>query len=172
MAILPILKFPDPILTKVSTPVETFDMALKELAQDMAETMLDAPGAGLAAPQVGRLIRLIIIDDSDDDRRGEKTLALVNPVIVNAEGEQIYNEGCLSVDDFQSNVLRYETVDVAFQDLEGLPLSLTASGRKAVVLQHEIDHLDGIMFIDHVNPYKRQLYLKRIQKKQKEAKRA
>ena len=171
--LLPILKYPDPLLSKVSSPVETFDMPLKELAGDMIETMLAAPGAGLAAPQVGRLIRLIVIDNTDEgEEYGSKVLALVNPVIISSEGRQVYNEGCLSVEDFQSNVNRFETVDVAFQDLEGLPLSITAKGRKAVILQHEIDHLDGVMFIDHLSPYKKQLYLKRIQKQLKEAKRA
>jgi peptide deformylase len=148
-------------------------MTLKELAQNMAETMLAAPGAGLAAPQVGSLVRLIVIDGSEEgEEYGSKVLTLVNPVIVHSEGKQIFNEGCLSVDDFQSNVSRYDKVDVAYQDLEGLPLSISARGRKAVILQHEIDHLDGIMFIDHLSPFKKQLYLKRIKKQRKEAKKA
>jgi peptide deformylase len=165
MSILPIVKYPNPILTKVSEPITTFDQSLKELASDMLETMLKAPGAGLAAPQIGKNIRVIVMDNTEQDEEyGTSTLTLVNPVIVYTEGIQEYNEGCLSIDDYQTLVKRYDLVEVEYQDLDGNPLKKTAQGRKAVILQHEIDHLDGIMFIDRLSPLKKNMFLTKLRK--------
>ncbi|MDR3154689.1 MAG: peptide deformylase [Deltaproteobacteria bacterium] len=167
MSILPILKFPDPRLNEVSKPVEDFGEELKALASDMAETMIAAPGVGLAAPQVGKLLRLIVIDQSDpaDENRTPSPLALVNPEIVHAEGKQVYKEGCLSVEDLQSEVTRHMTVEVEAEDLDGNLFTVTAEGHKAVVLQHEIDHLDGVLFIERISPLKRSMYVKSLRKR-------
>jgi len=169
MAILPILKYPDPRLREKSAPVEVFDDELKTLAADMAETMLDAPGAGLAAPQVGRLIRLIVIAGADNDEEyDERVLVLVNPRITWAGGEQTFDEGCLSVWELHENVIRAAEVEVSAQDLDGNPIEIKADGRRAVILQHEIDHLDGILFIDRISQLKRDIYKRKLKKLQKE----
>ncbi|MDR2460164.1 MAG: peptide deformylase [Deltaproteobacteria bacterium] len=168
MAILPILKYPDPLLLEVSEPVTEFDESLKKLSSDMIDTLKDAPGAGLAAPQIGKRIRLIVMDNSSlEDEQYNDVITLVNPVIVHAEGKQVYMEGCLSVEDLQSNVNRYLRVKVDYQDLYGNPKTIEASERRAVILQHEIDHLDGVLFLDHLSPLKRELYIKRMRKQAK-----
>ncbi len=169
MAILPILKYPDPRLKKKSAAVEKFDDELKSLAADMTQTMLEAPGAGLAAPQVGRNIRLIIIAGAENDEEfDDRSIALANPRITWAGGEQIYEEGCLSVPDFHEKVIRALEIEVAAQDLEGNPITIAADGRRAVILQHEIDHLDGIIFIDHLSSLKRNIYKRKLKKALKE----
>lgn len=170
MAVLPILKYPDPLLKEKSKPVEVFDEELKTLAADMAETMLDAPGAGLAAPQIGRLLRLIVVAGAENDEDyDERVITLVNPRIVRSAGEQVYDEGCLSVLDYNEKVIRAEEVEVEAQDLDGRPLHLAADGRRAVILQHEIDHLDGILFIDRISRLKRDIYKRKLKKMAKEA---
>ncbi|MDR2199692.1 MAG: peptide deformylase [Deltaproteobacteria bacterium] len=170
MSVLKILKYPDPLLRETSRPVTVFDARLRRLASDMTDTMLDAPGAGLAAPQVGELQRLIVIDDRDDSEEeeyGSKNLALVNPVIVRGEGSREEKEGCLSVEDLKALVERFDLVEVEYQDLAGEPRRLTAGGHKAVIVQHEIDHLNGILFLDHLSPLTRELYLKSLKKKKR-----
>ncbi|MDR1871176.1 MAG: peptide deformylase [Deltaproteobacteria bacterium] len=170
MAILPILKYPDARLRNISSPIVTFDEALASLDQDMRETMLNAPGSGLAAPQVNRLLRIIVIDDSaPDEDYGSRVLTLVNPKIVNAAGELVYREGCLSVLDLQAEVRRAEEVTVEAQDIAGQNFTITAKGRKAVILQHEIDHLDGVLFVDRVSRLIKDMYLKKRRKFQKQA---
>lgn len=169
MAIMPILKYPDPRLREKSQAVTVFDDDLKALAADMGATMLDAPGAGLAAPQVGKLCRMIVIAGAENDEDfDDRVMALVNPEIVSAEGEQFYNEGCLSVEDFNEQVVRAGEVVVRAQDLNGEPIEIKADGRRAVILQHEIDHLDGILFIDHLSRLKRDIYLRKLKKMRKE----
>ncbi|MDR1314895.1 MAG: peptide deformylase [Deltaproteobacteria bacterium] len=160
MSVLKILKYPDPRLNEESLDVEEFGEDLKALAADMAETMISAPGVGLAAPQGGKLLRLIVVDRSDleDEDREPEPMVLVNPEIVRAEGSQIFKEGCLSVDDFQSEVTRYMEIEVEAQDLDGNLFTVEAEGRMAVILQHEIDHLDGVLFLEHVSPLKRSMY--------------
>ncbi|MDR0548015.1 MAG: peptide deformylase [Deltaproteobacteria bacterium] len=173
MAILPILKYPDPRLRQISRAVTDFDAGLAELAQDLRETMVSAPGAGLAAPQVDRPLRIIVMDDTgEDEPYGEKVLTLVNPVIVAMDGEQIFNEGCLSVTDLQSDVHRAATVTVTAQDLTGAFFTLTATERRAVILQHEIDHLDGVLFLDRISRVKKDMYRKKLLKSQKMAKKS
>jgi len=170
MAVLPILKYPDPVLREKSGPVEIFDEELKALAADMAETMLDAPGAGLAAPQVGRLIRMVVIAGAENDESfDDRVITLVNPRITWSDGEQVYDEGCLSVVDFNEKVVRAAEVEVSAQDLDGKPFTIKADGRRAVILQHELDHLDGTLFIDHISQLKRDIYKRKLKKMQKEA---
>jgi peptide deformylase len=167
MSILPILKFPDPRLNEQSLTVEEFGDELRSLARDMTETMIAAPGVGLAAPQVGRLLRVIIVDLSDPEQeiREPKPMVLVNPEIVRSEGSQVSQEGCLSVDDFQCEVTRSWEVEVEAQDLDGEFFTVEAEGRHAVILQHEIDHLDGVLFLQHVSPIKRSMYVKSLHKR-------
>ncbi|MDR2945654.1 MAG: peptide deformylase [Candidatus Adiutrix sp.] len=170
MAVLPIVKYPDPRLRAASEPVENFDDGLKQLAADMAETMLDAPGAGLAAPQVGRLVRLVVITGVENDENyDDRVITLVNPRLVRTEGEQLYDEGCLSVVDFNEKVLRAAEVEVEAQDLDGKPFTMKADGRRAVILQHELDHLDGVLFIDRISRLKRDIYQRKLKKMQKDA---
>ncbi|MDR2421889.1 MAG: peptide deformylase [Deltaproteobacteria bacterium] len=171
MAILPILKYPDPRLRQISKPVTAFDEELAALALDLRETMINAPGSGLAAPQVDQPLRIIVVDDTgEDEAYGEKVLTLINPKIVAAEGEQIYKEGCLSVVELQSDVRRSAEVTVEAQDVSGQKFVVTASGRKAVILQHEIDHLDGVLFLDRISRLKKEMYRKKLLKTQKMAK--
>jgi peptide deformylase len=168
MAVLEILKFPDPKLKSKSLPVGKIDDHLRQLARDMAETMYSAPGVGLAAPQVGNLIRLVVIDVTPANQP-KNLLVLINPEIVSTEGECTWEEGCLSVPDYSEEVKRKEKVVCRCQDLEGKTIEITAEGLLAIALQHEIDHLDGVLFLDHLSSLKRALY-KRKQKKEKKEK--
>ncbi len=163
MAVRTILHYPEPLLKKISEPVSEFDDALKELAKDMAETMYDAPGVGLAAPQVGELKRLIVIDCSGRDEEPDLIVA-VNPEIVEAEGESCEEEGCLSVPEYYASVKRFNRVKMSYQDVEGKPHQRQAEGLLAVAMQHEIDHLQGILFVDHLSPLKRSIFRKKYQK--------
>jgi peptide deformylase len=169
MSILPILIFPDPTLRKISQEVTDFDPELRVLATDMLETMLNAPGAGLAAPQVGVLKRMIVIDNRDDgeEEYGSKVLVLVNPEITLMEGTQDDKEGCLSVEDLNATVERAMRVELTYQDLLGNEHTMEAIGHKAVIIQHETDHLNGILFLDHLTPLRREIYLKSLKKKKK-----
>jgi peptide deformylase len=168
MPLLQILKFPDPALKSVSAEIREFTPELAKLAADMKETMLAAPGAGLAAPQVGRLIRLITVEASEEEEDyGASVLTLVNPEIVLAEGELIFEEGCLSVDDYRSNVKRFNHVQVRAQDIQGQPITIDYEGRRAVILQHEIDHLDGVLFIDRLSRLKREMYKKSLRRRRR-----
>jgi peptide deformylase len=156
-------------LREKSRPVEIFDDELRVLAADMTETMLAAPGAGLAAPQVGRLIRLIVVSWAENDADyDDSARVLVNPRITWSGGEQVFDEGCLSVVDLHEKVIRAMEVEVEAQDLDGGFVGIKAEGRRAVVLQHEIDHLDGVLFIDHLSSLKRDIYRRRLKKLQKE----
>lgn len=151
MALLPILRFPDVRLKKVASPIKAIDDKIRRLASDMAETMYEAPGIGLAATQVDVHQRLVVIDTSEDK---SELLVLVNPEVVVWEGEQSGEEGCLSVPGIYEKVERAERVTVNFLDLDGQPRSLTADGLLAVCIQHEIDHLDGKVFVDHLSQLK------------------
>lgn len=151
MALLPILHYPDPRLHQSATPVTEFTAELKQLAEDMTETMYAAPGVGLAAPQVNVHQRLIVVDVSED-KNG--LMVLVNPQIIAREGEQEYEEGCLSVPGIYGKITRAARVKVKAQDLEGAPFEVEADGLLAVCLQHEIDHLDGKVFVDYLSQLK------------------
>ena len=165
MAILEIKTFPDPVLRQECREVEVFDEELNTLARDMAETMYQAPGVGLAAPQVGVPIRLLVCDPSLKDEP-DQLISLVNPEIVEEEGEACIEEGCLSCPDVQIPVDRAARVKVKAQDLEGRPVTIDADEFLAIILQHEIDHLDGNLIVDHMSSLKRSLY----RRKQKKAK--
>jgi peptide deformylase len=162
MAILEVRTFPDPILREKAAPVTVFDEPLKRLARDMAETMYAAPGVGLAANQVGVAKQLIVVHARDEEV-GLDTglLTLVNPRIVEASGELHWEEGCLSVPDERDEVERFARVRVQAQDLDGREFELIGEGLAAVVLQHEIDHLNGVLFIDRLSPLKRAAIKKR-----------
>ena len=166
MALMKIYSYPEPVLKQKAEPVTEFDENLKKLADDMAETMYAAPGIGLAAPQVGVSKRLTVIDCAPKDEP-PALIAMVNPEIVEQEGEVCEEEGCLSVPGFYAKVNRSESVRVRFQDLEGNPKEIAADGLMAIACQHEIDHLDGVLFVDHLSPLKRSMFRKKWQKLQK-----
>lgn len=151
MALLPILRFPDPRLKKVATAVREIDESIKRLARDMAETMYEAPGIGLAATQVDVHKRVIVIDVSE---ARDELLTLINPEITELAGTQVCEEGCLSVPGIYDNVERAESVVVQYLDLKGEMRTIEAHGLLAVCLQHEIDHLDGKVFVEHLSQLK------------------
>lgn len=151
MALLPILRFPDVRLKKVAAPITNIDDSIRKLVADMAETMYEAPGIGLAATQVDVHKRLIVIDTSED--RNDLRV-FINPRLESCEGSQVGEEGCLSVPGIYDKVERAERVTVHFLDLEGKKQSITTDGLLAVCIQHEIDHLDGIVFVDHLSQLK------------------
>lgn len=163
MAIKKIITYPDPVLRRKAEPVTTFDESLKELARDLAETMYEAPGAGLAANQIGVCQRVVVIDVSKD-KAERKPLVLVNPEIIEKEGCQLDEEGCLSVIDLTAKVERHKKLLVRAQDLQGKTWEFPAEDFFARVIQHELDHLNGVLFIDRLSPLKRTLYKKRLKK--------
>jgi len=162
--IRPILAFPDPVLKQKSAPVTIITDEIIQLARDMAETMYDAPGIGLAAPQVGVLQRVIVIDVAAK-KEPPQLITAINPVIIHGEGETFEEEGCLSVIDFSANVKRHEQVVVKALTLEGQERIWHADGLLAVAFQHEIDHLEGLLFVDRLSPLKRELFLKKTKKR-------
>ena len=151
MALLPILRFPDPRLKKIAVPVTTIDDTVRRLIADMAETMYEAPGIGLAATQVDVHKRIVVIDVSEDKSR---LLALINPRLENCQGQQEGEEGCLSVPGIYEKVERAERVTVHYQDADGVQRTMVAEGLLAVCIQHEIDHLNGKVFVDHLSQLK------------------
>ena len=163
MAIKKILTYPNPVLRQKVERVTNFDDSLKELAADLAETMYAAPGSGLAANQIGECVSVIVIDISAEEEE-KKYLVLVNPEIVDKEGAQIDDEGCLSVIDLTAKVKRYQKLLVRAQDIEGKAWEFPAEDFLARVVQHEVDHLNGILFIDHLSSLKRILYKKKLKK--------
>jgi peptide deformylase len=166
MAVLPILKLPDPVLREKAAKITEINGDLQRLIDDMAETMYAAPGLGLAANQVGVLKRLIVFDVSHKDGGPRDLQVLLNPCITAAEGVASREEGCLSVADFAAEVRRHAKVTVKGMDRQGRAVELVGDGLMAVVVQHEIDHLDGILFIDHISRLKRSLYLRRLKRQQ------
>ena len=171
MALLPILTAPDPRLKKKSKPVDTVDAETRQLMDDMLETMYAAPGIGLAAPQVGVLQRVIVLDiDREDTKTGP--LFMANPEIVEASDEDaVYEEGCLSVPEHYSDVVRPARVTVRYLDRDGKRQDLACEGLLSTCVQHEIDHLDGILFIDHISALKRNMILRKLLKLRKEKER-
>ncbi|CAG0933867.1 MAG: Peptide deformylase 1 [Rhodocyclaceae bacterium] len=151
MALLPILRYPDPRLHKKAAFVPRVDETIRKLIADMAETMYEAPGIGLAATQVDVHKRVVVIDVSEDKT---KLLALVNPEILDRSGEQVCEEGCLSVPGVYDKVTRSERVRVRALDAQGEPFELEAGGLLAVCIQHEIDHLEGKVFVEHLSRLK------------------
>jgi peptide deformylase len=164
MAVISIRKLPDPVLRQEAEEITEINGKLQRLIDDMGDTMYAAPGLGLAANQVGHLHRLIVFDVSHKEKGPRKLQVVLNPCIVAGEGEIIHEEGCLSVPDFSAEVRRHAQVLVKGLDREGKPVEITGEGLLAVVLQHEIDHLNGVVFIDHISRLKRGLYLRRLKK--------
>jgi peptide deformylase len=164
MAKLTILEFPDPRLRTKATPVSVVDDSLRALIGDMFETMYAAPGIGLAATQVNVHKRLLVVDVSADK---SEPLALINPEILEKDGVIVSDEGCLSVPGYYEEVERAEHVRVRFQDREGVAQEMEAEGLLAVCIQHEIDHLDGKLFVDYLSEAKRQRIRKKLQKERR-----
>ncbi|NNF48010.1 MAG: peptide deformylase [Desulfofustis sp.] len=163
MALRKIIEYPEPLLRLTAKKVDVFNDELKILVEDMAETMWDAPGIGLAAPQVAQSIRVIVVDITEPDEE-KHYIALINPEIIEHEGTQLDEEGCLSVPELTAQVQRYKKITVNYQTEDGESKQLIVEDRFAVVLQHEIDHLNGVLFIDHLSPLKRNLYKKKRKK--------
>ncbi len=164
MTIKPLIILPDPILREASRPVERVDDALRNLADDMLETMYDAPGIGLAAIQIGVPLRLTVIDLA---KEGEPPAphVFINPqVLESAAQRSVYEEGCLSIPDYYAEVERPATVRVKYLDRDGKEQEILAEGLMATCLQHEIDHLDGVLFIDHISKLKRDMVVKKFRK--------
>ena len=165
MAILPIVTVPDPLLKKVSEPVEKVDDELRAFMDDMLETMYAAPGIGLAASQVNVHQRLIVVDVSDEKNA---PVVLINPQIVSTDGERAAEEGCLSVPGFYEQVTRPATIEVAAINRAGDPFTLVAEDMLAVCIQHEMDHLEGRLFVDYISNAKRQMIRKKLIKQQRQ----
>lgn len=165
MPILKILTYPDDTLRQPTNELDNIDGDVQKMIDQMASTMYDAPGVGLAAIQVGWDKSVLIFDISPSDQN-RSLQVLINPRIIDQEGEILSeNEGCLSVPEFKADVKRYASILVQGVDREGRPLELEAQGMLAIILQHETDHLKGKLFIDHVSALKRQLYTRRMKKK-------
>ena len=169
MAVLEICTFPNPVLKQKSRPIQKIDPKILQLVQDMAETMYSAPGVGLAAPQVGHSLRLAVIDVTPADGP-KKLLVLINPEIVESWDEWEYDEGCLSVPGVSAEIVRPEGVRVRFLDDEGRLQEEEFHRLWSRVLQHEIDHLDGRLFVDYLSPMRRALLLKKLKELAKESK--
>lgn len=165
MALLPILHYPDPRLHRRATPVIEFTAELKQFADDMAETMYAAPGVGLAATQVNVHQRVIVVDVTEDK---SGLMTLVNPQIIEKNGEQVYEEGCLSVPGIYEKVTRAAHVKVKAQDVTGQPFEIEAEGLLAVCLQHEIDHLDGKVFVEYLSQLKQNRIRTKLAKRARE----
>ncbi len=178
--LIPIVTYPEPVLSEIAKPVTEFNQDLKHLVKDMLFTMYHAPGIGLAAPQVGKSIRLFVLD-VDYDREevtnssgktefrlsGFNPVVFINPVITGKSGTTTFEEGCLSVPGVYEEVKRFESVHVKYQDLEGNSHEMEAHDMLAICIQHENDHLDGIVFIERLSPLKKQLVEKKFLKSQK-----
>lgn len=163
MAVLPIRQYPDQVLRGKARPVEAITPDIQRLIDDMIETMYAAPGVGLAAPQVGVSIRLAVIDISSRDEH-HPLLVLVNPEIISEEGEMEDDEGCLSVADFNASVRRYARVRVRATGRDGKPYEVEGEDLLARALQHELDHLNGVLFIDRISPLKRDIFKRKVKK--------
>jgi peptide deformylase len=190
MAKLKIYTFPDLVLAKKAAPIKRVEKSYFKLADDMLETMYHAPGIGLAANQVGILERILVIDteyDFEELPEGEEHLAregteivdggwiknkdskiIINPEIIDKEGSILFSEGCLSVPEYSAEVKRAEKITLRYQDIDGLSHDLKAEGLLAIAIQHEMDHLDGKLFIDRLSPIKKEVVRKRLRKERAE----
>jgi peptide deformylase len=166
MAKREILHFPDPRLRILARPVEEVDEEIRQLVDDMFETMYDAPGIGLAAIQINVAKRVIVVDVSEDK---SEPLCLINPEILEKEGEETMDEGCLSVPEIYESVTRAEKIRVRALDREGKSYEMDVDGLLAVCIQHEIDHLDGKLFVDYLSNLKRQRIRKKLEKQSRQA---
>ena len=169
MATLDIITIPDPILRKVSAPIERFDDELRQLIDDMLETMYEAPGIGLAGVQVAVPRRVIVLDVMRDEDVPKNPIAMINPEIVwRGEEPRVHEEGCLSIPEFYAEIERPSEVRVAFLDRDGQPREMHCEDLLATVVQHEVDHLDGKLFIDYLSRLKRDRLVKKFIKAQKD----
>ncbi|CBL47348.1 N-formylmethionyl-tRNA deformylase 1 [gamma proteobacterium HdN1] len=166
MALLDILEFPDPRLRTQAKPVTQFDAALRKLTEDMLETMYDAPGIGLAATQINVHQQVIVMDVSEDK---SQPMVFINPQITVVGGEKEYEEGCLSVPGFHENVVRPDVIHVKALNAQGEAFELQADGLLSVCLQHEMDHLNGVLFVDHISRLKRDRIRRKLEKQHKVA---
>jgi peptide deformylase len=164
MSILDISVYPAPVLKQVAEKITRIDDEIRELADDMLETMYQAPGVGLAAPQVGRSIALIVADPVTDDDAPPEPMILINPEIISASGETAMVEGCLSVPDYSAEVSRYQKIVVKAQTLTEEKIEMTLEDFPAIVIQHEIDHLNGTLFIDRISRLKRNIFERKLKK--------
>ena len=169
MTILPIVKAPDPVLKKKAAPVALVDDRIRQLLDDMLATMYDAPGIGLAAPQVAVSERIVVMDvgRSEENRQ---PVCMINPEIIWVSDEDnTYEEGCLSVPEHYAEVVRPKVVKVKYLDRDGHGVELETDGLLATVIQHELDHLDGVLFVDHLSSLKRNMIMRKLLKMKKDA---
>jgi peptide deformylase len=162
--IRPLVILPDPVLRQISRPVERVDDALRRFADDMLETMYDAPGIGLAAIQVGEPLRMLVIDLAKEDEPKAPHLFINPEIVARGDGASVYEEGCLSIPDYYAEVERPDTVTVTYLDRDGREQTVEADGLMATCLQHEIDHLNGVLFIDHISKLKRDMVVRKFRK--------
>ena len=173
MALREIILHPDPRLKKVATPVDDVDAEIRRLADDMLQTMYDAPGIGLAAPQVGVSKRVLVMDCIKEEGAKPRPMVLINPQVTwTSEARNTYEEGCLSIPEQYADVTRPAEVEVSWLTMDGTPASERFDGLWATCVQHEIDHLNGTLFIDHISSLKRQLITRKMVKFKREKARA
>lgn len=169
MAKKKLVLLPDPILRQTSLPLERIDDDVRRLADDMLETMYGAPGVGLAAIQVAEPVRMLVLDVSKDEEEEKQPQIFINPQIVaSSDTRNVYEEGCLSIPDYYADVERPASVTATWQDLDGNSHEGELDGLTATVFQHEMDHLDGVMFIDHISKLKREMVIRRFRKMAKQ----
>ncbi|KQZ31333.1 peptide deformylase [Mesorhizobium sp. Root552] len=164
MTIKPLIILPDPVLRQVSKPVEKVDAPLLKLADDMLATMYDAPGIGLAAIQIGEPLRMLVIDLAKEDEAPAPHVFINPEVLESGDARSVYEEGCLSIPDYYAEVERPATVRVKYLDRDGKAQEIMAEGLMATCLQHEIDHLNGVLFIDHISKLKRDIVMRKFKK--------
>ena len=164
MPIKPLIILPDPILRQVSKPAERVDGPLRKLADDMLATMYDAPGIGLAAIQIGEPVRMLVIDLAKEDETPAPHVFINPEILSSADTRSVYEEGCLSIPDYYAEVERPASVRVKYLDRDGKLQEIEAEGLMATCLQHEIDHLNGVLFIDHISKLKRDMVVKKFKK--------
>ena len=168
MALIPIITIPDPVLRKVAAPITEITDGVRQLLTDMAETMYDAPGIGLAAPQISISQRLIVMDCGKDET--PELFKMINPEIISRSEElAVLEEGCLSIPDQTADVERPASVEVKYTDIAGREQRLTCEGLLAACVQHEVDHLDGVLFIDHISRLKRDMIVRRFMKEMRQS---
>ncbi|TYR29675.1 peptide deformylase [Mesorhizobium microcysteis] len=162
--IRPLVILPDPILRQLSKPVERIDDDVRRFADDMLETMYDAPGIGLAAIQIGEPRRMVVIDLAKEDQPKEPHVFINPEIVASGDGISVYEEGCLSIPEYYAEVERPDTVTVKYLDRDGTEQLMVADGLMATCLQHEIDHLNGVLFIDHISKLKRDMVVRKFKK--------
>ena len=163
MSIRKIITHPHPVLREKAAAINEFDDSLRQLAKDMAETMYHAPGVGLAANQIGIARQIVVVDTSTKEEE-KKYIVLINPVLSQGEGCEIGDEGCLSVLEYDAKVERFQKIHVQAKDIEGKELDFMAEDRLARIIQHEVDHLHGILFIDRISKLKQNMYKRKLKK--------